>query len=66
MKIQDVTAPWRRSTFCGTAACVEVADLADGTAVRDSKDPAGEPIPFTAIGWRAFIAEVRRGGFTVG
>jgi hypothetical protein len=31
--------------------------------VRDSKDPAGPALAFSAAGWRAFIAGVRAGEF---
>lgn len=43
---------WQRSSYStGNAACVEVAQLAERTAVRDSKDPEG---PALAFGRRAF------------
>jgi Domain of unknown function (DUF397) len=36
--------------------CVEVASLPDGrVAVRDSKDPAGPVLQFSASEWRAFL-----------
>jgi len=61
-------AVWRKSTFSNnTGACVEVADLpADldgGRAVRDSKNPAGPALMFTAAEWAAFTAGVRAGEF---
>jgi hypothetical protein len=43
--------------------CVEVADLDDGTAVRDSKDPAGAVLTFTAAAWSAFMDGVGAGEF---
>jgi hypothetical protein len=56
---------WRKSTrSSGDAACVEVADLDGGArAVRDSKDPAGPALMFTAAEWAAFTAGVRVGEF---
>jgi len=43
---------------------VEVADLDDGDrAVRDSKDPSGPALTFTAAAWSAFTAGVRAGDF---
>lgn len=44
--------------------CVEVASLPDGgVGVRDSKDPEGPVLQFTADEWRAFAAGVRGGEF---
>ncbi|MGH3719681.1 MAG: DUF397 domain-containing protein [Pseudonocardiaceae bacterium] len=62
----DLTpAAWRKSTFTNSwGACVEVADLDGGHhAVRDSKDPSGPALRFTAPGWAAFTAGVRAGEF---
>jgi hypothetical protein len=55
---------WRKSSFSGAAKdCVEVADLPGGTAVRDSKDPAGAMLTFTAAAWSAFVDGVGAGEF---
>jgi Domain of unknown function (DUF397) len=58
-------AVWRKSTFSNnTGACVEVADLnGGGRAVRDSKNPTGPALTFTAAEWTAFTAGVRAGEF---
>jgi hypothetical protein len=43
---------------------VEIADLDNGRrAVRDSKDPAGPALTFSAAEWSAFSAGVRAGEF---
>jgi hypothetical protein len=49
-------AQWRKSTRSngGEGACVEVAQLAHGIAVRDSKDPEGPTLVFSRSVWRGF------------
>ncbi|MFJ4188804.1 DUF397 domain-containing protein [Kitasatospora sp. NPDC089509] len=61
-------ANWRKSSFSGeTGACVEVADGFPGVLpVRDSKDPQGPALHFTADAWAAFIAAVRAGDLRPG
>ena len=57
---------WRKSSYSGNQGgnCVEVAELPDGgAAVRDSKDPDGPVLHFTAAEWAAFVAGVRDGEF---
>ncbi|HEY3894837.1 MAG TPA: DUF397 domain-containing protein [Pseudonocardiaceae bacterium] len=63
--IRDLTpALWRKSTFSNSqAACVEVADIGDGRAVRDSKNPTGPALVFAADAWSAFTTGVRAGEF---
>ena len=60
-----VQVQWRKSTrSSGNAACIEVADLPHGArAVRDSKNPSGATLMFTATGWAAFTTGVRAGEF---
>lgn len=58
------TGRWRKSDACGLSSnCVEVAVRADGVGVRDSKDPDGPVLEFTAAEWAAFLAGVRDGQF---
>ena len=57
---------WRKSGACNiNSNCVEVAVRADGVGVRDSKDPGGPALEFTAAEWDAFLAGVRDGQFDV-
>lgn len=61
----DLTgAVWRKSTRSGNGGdCVEVAinlaDISGVVGVRDSKDPAGPALVFTATEWQAFVDGVR-------
>ncbi|MDT0347284.1 DUF397 domain-containing protein [Streptomyces litchfieldiae] len=57
MITRDGIGQWRKSSYSGgNGNCVEVAPLAsDGRAVRDSKDPSGPMLTFTASQWETFI-----------
>jgi hypothetical protein len=64
--MDDLTrAAWRKSSFSGSGnACVEVADLATGTGIRDSKLGDRSPVlSVTTAHWSAFTAGVRSGDF---
>ncbi|MFC4997012.1 DUF397 domain-containing protein [Dactylosporangium cerinum] len=50
---------WRKSRFCASNACIEVATGADGQLVRDSTDPDGPRLSFDSTSWALFIAAVR-------
>lgn len=56
---------WKKSTRSnGSGDCVEVANLPSGQRlVRDSKNPDGAILTFTASEWRAFIEGVKHGEF---
>ena len=67
MRASDLSrARWRKSSYSnGTGgSCVEIALLTavpgtpDEIAVRDSKDPHGPALTFTARHWRDFIAAI--------
>ena len=62
----DLTgAVWRKSSYSSNGGdCVEVArNLPGVVAVRDSKDPDGPALVFTADEWRAFVSGARAGEF---
>lgn len=61
-------AAWRKSTRSNGSggACVEVAKIGAAIAVRDSKDPDGPRLVFTAGTWEAFTRNVKVGGFDLG
>jgi hypothetical protein len=52
-----------RSNGNGGNNCVEVARIHDGWAVRDSKDPDGPHLWFTATEWTAFVDSAKDGEF---
>jgi hypothetical protein len=63
MDERNPTLQWRRSTRCGSSACVEVAIGRGSVFVRDSKDPKGPVLTFTAAEWSAFADGVAAGEF---
>lgn len=64
MEVDLSRAAWRKSTYSNGSGgnCVEVArNLPGVVAVRDSKDPGGPRLIFTATEWRLLAARVRTG-----
>jgi hypothetical protein len=57
-------ATWRTSSYSSSNGgnCVEVSDgISNVVPVRDSKDPQGPALVFTAAAWSAFIADLKTG-----
>jgi uncharacterized protein DUF397 len=53
---------WHKSSYSGGQGnCVEVAPLRDGIAVRDSKNPSGPVLRFSADDWQAFVSNIKAG-----
>jgi len=53
---------WRKSSHSGGGNdCVEIASVAVGTAVRDSKNPNGPRLSFGTAGWATFVGRARTG-----
>jgi Domain of unknown function (DUF397) len=63
MMVDLSTAGWRKSSRSTSNGCVEVAFVGDRVAVRDSKDPGGAVLIFTAHEWASFLGGVRDGEF---
>ena len=61
MNHDDVTTPWRKSSYSNSGAnCVEVARTRSGkVAVRDSRNPGGRALSFSPDEWQAFAVKVR-------
>ena len=53
---------WQKSSYSTQQGnCVEVAPVREGTAVRDSKNPAGPVLRFSSDAWSAFVSAVKSG-----
>ncbi|MEU9980178.1 DUF397 domain-containing protein [Streptomyces sp. NPDC050856] len=55
---------WRKSSHSGneSGSCVEVLDgYLSGVPVRDSKNPHGPAIVFTATSWSSFVSTFKTG-----
>lgn len=59
---------WRKSSACtGTATCVEIKNLPDGSvALRDGKDPDGPIYTFTKEQWELTMVGAKRGDYDLG
>ncbi|WP_328917079.1 MULTISPECIES: DUF397 domain-containing protein [unclassified Streptomyces] len=53
----SVLSDWRKSSYSGSenADCVEIAQLDDEIATRDSKNPTGPALVFSQGAWTAFV-----------
>ncbi|MFJ6212521.1 DUF397 domain-containing protein [Streptomyces sp. NPDC092296] len=59
-------AQWRKSSYSngGGGGCIEIAEQYPGTVpVRDSKDPAGPALVFSADAFAGFVQAVNAGEF---
>ena len=54
---------WRKASFCASGECVEVAQQAGMIVLRDSKEPRGGVLRYTAEEWRSFVLGVKAGEF---
>jgi hypothetical protein len=53
---------WKKPSYSTAQGnCVEVSQLRDGIIVRDSKNPSGPVLRFSADDWQAFVASVKAG-----
>ncbi len=61
MNHDDVTTPWRKSSYSNTGAnCLEVAKTRNGNiAVQDSKNPDDGALTFSPDQWQTFVAKIR-------
>ncbi|TDC91232.1 DUF397 domain-containing protein [Actinomadura sp. 7K507] len=56
---------WRKSAKSGSegGTCVEVADMNDDVAVRDSKDPEGPRLAFGRAAFGVLARDIRAGRY---
>ena len=54
---------WRKSSRSQFNACVEVRFVGESVPLRNSRDPDGPVLVFTAREWDAFVAGVKLGEF---
>jgi hypothetical protein len=62
--ISSMNMRWKKSTASAQVNCVEVAVSPNFVIhMRDSKDPDGVMLAFSARGWEGFVSELRSGQF---
>jgi hypothetical protein len=54
---------WSKSRRCDTGGCVEVALMDGYVLMRDSKDPGGPVIRFSASEWSTFLERILANDF---
>lgn len=55
---------WRKAqSSAGNGACVEAAPANGMVAIRDSKNPNGPVLTYTAAEWNAFLDGAKKGEF---
>ena len=65
----EVAVGWQKSSYSDSAGgnCVEIArNVPAVVAVRDSKDPDGPVLAFSAGDWQAFTARIKSGDLSPG
>ena len=63
MILPQLESAWRKSSRSQFSACVEVCFVGDRVPLRNSRDPDGPVLVFTAREWDAFVAGVKLGEF---
>jgi hypothetical protein len=64
MKADSETSGWRKARrSMANGNCVEVRPVNGRIAVRDSKNPGGYVLAYSAPSWRAFTLAARQGHY---
>lgn len=56
---------WRKASFCASGECVEAAQRDGVIILRDSTQPSGRMLHYTAEDWRSFVQDVKTDRFNV-
>lgn len=56
---------WRKSSFCGSNACVEVTRDGADYLMRDGKNPGQPALRFSADEWTDFLDGIQYGDLSV-
>ena len=56
-------AAFRRSSFCGTGECIEVAQRNGVIVLRDSTQPQSRMLNYAPEDWRSFVGRIKAGRF---
>lgn len=60
--MEEASSPdWRKSSYCESSGCIEVAVSGESVLVRDSKDPHSPVLRISKDAWQAFVDEIRSG-----
>jgi hypothetical protein len=54
---------WRKASLCGGGECIEFAELNGMVVMRDSKDPRGGLLRYSADEFRSFVLGIKAGEF---
>jgi uncharacterized protein DUF397 len=60
---QAAQPAWRKASLCQSGECVEVAELNGMIVMRDSKDPSGHVLRYTAEEFRSLIRAIKAGEY---
>lgn len=61
--LQTEHSSWRRASFCASNECVEIAPHNGMIIMRNSMEPRGLVLRYTAEEWQSFIRGVKAGEF---
>jgi hypothetical protein len=64
IKADFETSGWRKARrSMANGDCIEVLPVNEGIAVRDSKNPGGYVLAYSAPSWRAFTLAAQQGHY---